>query len=88
MTLDTPAALDTGLEQTLELRWARYAPRLTRNLQVLYGDGYILIVLPMYGGSLPIGRYCGNALRGLEHLVEYFKAPTFYKKSSCALKSN
>lgn len=40
MTLDTPAALDTGLEQTLELRWARYAPRLTRNLQVLYGDGY------------------------------------------------
>lgn len=38
----------------------------------------ILIVLPMYGGSLPIGRYCGNALRGLGHLVEYFEAPAFY----------
>ena len=38
----------------------------------------ILIVLPMYGGSLPIGRYCDNALRGLGHLVEYFEAPAFY----------
>lgn len=38
----------------------------------------ILIVLPMYGGSLPIGRYCGNALRELGHLVEYFEAPAFY----------
>ena len=38
----------------------------------------ILIVLPMYGGSLPVGRYCGNALRALGHVVEYFEAPAFY----------
>ncbi len=38
----------------------------------------ILVVLPMYGGSLPIGRYCGNALRELGHVVEYFEAPGFF----------
>lgn len=46
----------------------------------------ILVVLPMYGGSLPIGRYCGNALRELGHLVEYFEAPDFFGAFS-ALKT-
>ena len=38
----------------------------------------VLVVLPMYGGSLPIGRYCGSALRALGHVVEYFEAPAFH----------
>lgn len=46
----------------------------------------ILIVLPMYGGSLPIGRYCGQALRILGHVVEYFEAPGFHSAFS-ALKT-
>lgn len=46
----------------------------------------ILVVLPMYGGSLPIGRYCGNALRELGHVVEYFEAPDFFDAFS-ALKT-
>lgn len=46
----------------------------------------ILVVLPMYGGSLPVGRYCVDALRGLGHLVECFEAPDFYGAFS-ALKS-
>ncbi|UIJ38816.1 glycosyltransferase [Desulfobaculum bizertense] len=37
----------------------------------------ILIVLPMYGGSLPIGHYCARALRRMGHLVEIFEAPEF-----------
>jgi len=46
----------------------------------------ILVVLPMYGGSLPIGRYCGNALREMGHVVEYFEAPDFFGAFS-ALKT-
>lgn len=38
----------------------------------------ILVVLPLYGGSLPIGRYCAAALKDLGHLVEVFEAPEFY----------
>ncbi len=38
----------------------------------------ILVVLPMYGGSLPVGRYCAKALAGLGHLVEVFEAPDFH----------
>ncbi len=38
----------------------------------------ILVVLPLYGGSLPVGRYCTAALRELGHLVEVFEAPDFY----------
>ena len=45
----------------------------------------ILLVLPMYGGSLPVGRYCENALRELGHMVETFEAPQFYSAFS-ALK--
>ena len=37
----------------------------------------VLVVLPMYGGSLPIGRYCVDALRDLGHVVETFEAPSF-----------
>ena len=38
----------------------------------------ILLVLPMYGGSLPVGRYCREALRELGHTVETFEAPEFH----------
>ncbi len=38
----------------------------------------ILVVLPLYGGSLPIGRYCVSALKKMGHLVETFEAPDFY----------
>jgi len=37
----------------------------------------ILVVLPLYGGSLPIGRYVASALRDEGHLVETFEAPDF-----------
>ena len=46
----------------------------------------ILVVLPMYGGSLPVGRYCAVALTELGHLVETFEAPEFYQ-SFQALKA-
>ncbi len=38
----------------------------------------ILVVLPFYGGSLPIGHYCVQALRNLGHSVEVFHAPHFH----------
>ncbi len=37
----------------------------------------ILVVLPLYGGSLPIGRYVASALREEGHLVEIFESPEF-----------
>ena len=38
----------------------------------------ILVILPLYGGSLPIGHYCAEALRDLGHKAETFAAPDFY----------
>lgn len=38
----------------------------------------ILVVLPLYGGSLPIGRYVTSALEEEGHIVEVFEAPEFY----------
>lgn len=38
----------------------------------------ILVVLPFYGGSLPIGQYCSAALRSMGHVVEEFDAPAFH----------
>jgi hypothetical protein len=38
----------------------------------------VLVVLPFYGGSLPVGRYCAAALREIGCLVEVFEAPSFY----------
>lgn len=38
----------------------------------------VLVVLPMYGGSLPIGRYCAEALNDLGHTAAVFDAPQFY----------
>jgi spore maturation protein CgeB len=38
----------------------------------------ILVILPLYGGSLPIGRYVASALRQEGHLAEVFEAPDFY----------
>ncbi|QGY41191.1 glycosyltransferase [Pseudodesulfovibrio cashew] len=38
----------------------------------------ILVILPLYGGSLPIGRYVASALREEGHLAEVFEAPEFH----------
>lgn len=38
----------------------------------------ILVVLPMYGGSLPIGEYCVRALRELGHSVRVFEAQKLF----------
>ncbi len=38
----------------------------------------ILVVLPLYGGSLPVGRYCVAGLQELGHTVDVFEAPDFY----------
>lgn len=38
----------------------------------------ILVVLPFYGGSLPVGRHCARALRDIGCLVDVFEAPEFY----------
>lgn len=38
----------------------------------------VLLVLPMYGGSLPVGRFCQRALNKLGCLVDVFEAPSFY----------
>lgn len=46
----------------------------------------ILVILPLYGGSLPVGQYCVQALRDLGHTVETFAAPEFYS-AFCALRS-
>lgn len=45
----------------------------------------VLVVLPLYGGSLPIGRFCVEALKELGHTVEVFEAPAFHSAFS-ALK--
>lgn len=37
----------------------------------------ILVVLPLYGGSLPIGRFAAQALQDLGHIVDIFEAPAF-----------
>lgn len=46
----------------------------------------ILVVLPMYGGSLPVGQYCIQALHDLGHTVAFFDAPSFHGSFS-ALKN-
>lgn len=38
----------------------------------------ILVILPMYGGSLPVGRYCAAALRELGHTAHVFESPLLY----------
>lgn len=38
----------------------------------------ILLVLPLYGGSLPVGRFCAAALSRLGHMVEVVESPEFY----------
>lgn len=38
----------------------------------------VLVVLPFYGGSLPVGRYCVAALREIGCLVEVFESPSFF----------
>ena len=45
----------------------------------------VLIVLPMYGGSLPVGQYCARALRDMGHTVEVFDAPAFHS-AFCAVR--
>ncbi len=38
----------------------------------------IIVALPFYGGSLPVGRHVVHALRELGHTVEPFEAPDFF----------
>lgn len=38
----------------------------------------VLVVLPFYGGSLPIGRYCAEAFKEAECLVDTFESPSFF----------
>ena len=38
----------------------------------------VLVVLPMYGGSLPIGRYVARALEEQGISLRVFEAPEFY----------
>ncbi len=38
----------------------------------------VLVVLPFYGGSLPIGRYAAEGLKEAGCLVEIFEAPAFF----------
>ncbi|MDR1685156.1 MAG: glycosyltransferase [Desulfovibrio sp.] len=45
----------------------------------------VLLVLPMYGGSLPVGRFAAEGLRENGCLVEIFDAPAFHPVF-CALK--
>lgn len=42
----------------------------------------VLVVLPMYGGSLPVGQYCARALADLGHTAELFDAPAFHSAFS------
>lgn len=42
----------------------------------------VLVILPMYGGSLPVGRFCAAALKNRGHLVEVFEAPGFHSAFS------
>lgn len=37
----------------------------------------ILVVLPLYGGSLPVGQRCVQALKEMGHIVKVFNGPTF-----------
>lgn len=38
----------------------------------------VLVVLPFYGGSLPVGRFAAEGLEEAGCLVEIFEAPSFY----------
>lgn len=38
----------------------------------------ILVVLPFYGGSYPVGRFAAQALKELNHLVEVFDSALFF----------
>jgi len=38
----------------------------------------IMVVYPIYGGSLPIAQYCTRALQGLGHEVEVFDSSQWY----------
>ncbi|MDR2726989.1 MAG: glycosyltransferase [Deltaproteobacteria bacterium] len=46
----------------------------------------VLVVLPFYGGSLPVGRYAAQALLDEGHIVDVFEAPSFFSAFS-ALKT-
>lgn len=46
----------------------------------------VLVVLPLYGGSLPVGRYAASGLAELGHSVEVFEAPEFHTAFSAFRK--
>lgn len=48
------------------------------DLKLARGGGIkVLLVNPIYGGSLPVARYCASALRNMGHLVTVFAAEAF-----------
>ena len=46
----------------------------------------VLVVLPLYGGSLPIGRFAAQGLQEAGCLVDTFEAPDFYGAFSAIQK--
>lgn len=48
----------------------------------------VLVVLPFYGGSLPIGKYCARALEECGCLVEVFETSDFYDAYTALKKLN
>ncbi|CAK7033141.1 MAG: hypothetical protein DELT_00444 [Desulfovibrio sp.] len=48
----------------------------------------VLVVLPFYGGSLPVGRYCVAALREIGCLVETFESPSFFSAFNAVKELN
>ena len=48
----------------------------------------VLVVLPFYGGSLPIGRYCAAALREIGCLVDVFESPPFFSAFNAVKELN
>lgn len=48
----------------------------------------ILVVLPLYGGSLPIGYYCAQALKNIGQNVRIYESPLFFEAFSGIKKLN
>lgn len=52
--------------------------------QTIYSGLSIMVVGPIYGGSLPIARYCANALKNLGHKVDFVDT-TLYRDALFAI---
>lgn len=65
---------------SLSLRWSGCCllPVIISKVKKMKNSLRIMVVLPMYGGSLPIGIYCANALREIGMSVRVFDAQHLY----------